>query len=71
MIWNDVHKYASKELAKGITNVADWRPATNMFIDDIVKTFGDVANVPFGIRYWLSNGDSIIYVPNRENIKDY
>ena len=32
-------------------DIADYRPAGDMYIDDIVK-----------IRFWLNNGDSVIYV---------
>ena len=38
-----------------------------MYIDDIVKVSDGEAYVPHnGIRYWLANGDSIIYVKKLE-----
>ena len=36
-------------------------------INDIVKAEDDEAYIPFGIRYWLANGDSIIYVKKQED----
>lgn len=47
-------------------DICDYRPAGDFYIDDIVKlveyekTY--YPTVPNGIRYWLNNGDSIIYV---------
>ena len=63
MTWGELEKYASAALESGITDsIDDWRPASDMYIDDIVNVVDDKAIIPFGIRYWLKNGDSIIYV---------
>ena len=47
-------------------DIADYRPAGDMYIDDIVKIIEyegkNHPTVPGGIRFWLNNGDSIIYV---------
>ena len=47
-------------------DIADYRPAGDMYIDDIVKIGeyeGQVyPTVPGGIRFWLNNGDSLIYL---------
>lgn len=47
-------------------DIADYRPAGDMYIDDIVKIReheGELySTIPQGIRFWLNNGDSIIYV---------
>lgn len=50
-------------------DIGDWRPAGDMYIDDIVK-IGEYEGtqyptIPGGIRFWLNNGDSIIYVKGR------
>ncbi len=47
--------------------VLDWRPASGFYIDDIVKIGKSDDGIqfpfcPYGIRLWLENGDSIIYV---------
>lgn len=50
-------------------DIADWRPAGDMYIDDIVKVVEyEGVNYPTisgGIRFWLNNGDSIIYVKGK------
>ena len=50
-------------------DIEDWRPAGDMYIDDIVKVIeceGQMyPTIPRGIRFWLNNGDSIIYVKGR------
>ena len=47
-------------------DIGDYRPAGDMYIDDIVKIIeyegANYPTVPRGIRFWLNNGDSIIYV---------
>lgn len=47
-------------------DIDDWRPAGDMYIEDIVKIVTDDyemhPTVPRGIRFWLKNGDSVIYV---------
>lgn len=66
MTWGELDKYAMEKLTEGINNVIDWRPAGWLYINDIVKAEDDKAFIPFGIRYWLENGDSIIYVKSQE-----
>ena len=68
--WGDIYKYVEKRLAEGITDISDWRPASDMYIDDIAK-IGAYHDEPFvyiprAVRLWLENGDSIIYV-KKEN----
>ena len=47
-------------------DIADYRPAGCVYINDIVKIDKyegrAYPTVPGGIRFWLNNGDSIIYV---------
>lgn len=62
MTWGELNKYAENELTSGIANILDWRPAAWEMIDDIVTVENDRAYVARGIRYWLANGDAIIYV---------
>lgn len=50
-------------------DIADWRPAGDMYIDDIVKVVEyegiNYPTIPGAIRFWLNNGDSIIYVKGK------
>ena len=50
-------------------DINDYRPAGDMYIEDIVKIGkynGEYyPTIPDGIRFWLNNGDSIIYVKGR------
>ena len=66
MTWGELDKYAMRKLTEGINDVIDWRPAVWLHINDIVKAEDNEAFIPFGIRYWLENGDSIIYVKAHE-----
>ena len=47
-------------------DIADYRPAGDMYIGDIVKVIEfegkHYPTIPRGIRFWLNNGDSVIYV---------
>ena len=47
-------------------DINDYRPAGDFYIDDIVKIIKhegqSYPTVPHGIRFWLNNGDSLIYV---------
>lgn len=47
-------------------DICDWRPAGDMYIDDIVDIISyegkQYPTIPNAIRFWLNNGDSIIYV---------
>ena len=68
MTWGELDKYISEKLSEGINNVIDWRPAAGIYINDIVKVSDGEAYVPCGgIRYWLENGDSIIYVKKMDD----
>lgn len=67
MTWGELNKYAEEQLTAGIGNIQDWRPADSIMISDIVKVSDGEPFVPFGIRYWLTNGDSIIYVKKQED----
>jgi hypothetical protein len=47
-------------------DIGDYRPAGDMYIDDIVKIIEyegtSYPTIPNGIRFWLNNGDSVIYI---------
>lgn len=47
-------------------DICDYRPAGDMYIDDIVHIVTyegeQYPTIPNAIRFWLNNGDSIIYV---------
>lgn len=63
MTLGEMYDEIEKKLEAGINDIVDWRPASDMYIEDIVEVFDDGgACVPNGIRIWLDNGDSIIYV---------
>ena len=50
---------------------ADYRPAGDIYIDDLCFPFvadsKDWVSIPNGIRFWLENGDSIIYVKSKKS----
>lgn len=50
-------------------HICDYRPAGDMYIDDIVQIVsfeGKIyPTIPRGIRFWLTNGDSVIYVKGK------
>lgn len=59
----ELYNYIRKQMA-GFSEeqIDDWHPAAGFYIDDIVKTDKEgCPMVPYGIRLWLTNGDSIIY----------
>lgn len=64
MTFGELDKYSKEKLEQGIHDhdIDDWRPAVWMYIEDIAKVKDGWVDFPFGIRYWLKNGDSIIYV---------
>lgn len=49
-------------------DIIDYRPAGDFYITDIVRIVEyegqPYPTVPRGIRFWLGNGDSLIYVKN-------
>lgn len=58
----ELYNYVRKQM-DGFSEeqIDDWRPAAGFYIDDIVKTDAGGSMVPYGIRLWLTNGDSVIY----------
>ena len=64
----ELYEYAKEQLNRFFfeKKVIDWRPASDFYIDDIVKIVTNEGQTfpvsPLGIRLWLENGDSIIYV---------
>jgi hypothetical protein len=73
MTLGELADYAKSQFTLNQTKVSDWRPAGDMYIDDICFPFvaegKDWVGIPNGIRFWLENGDSIIYVKNRNVVK--
>jgi len=62
----ELYKHIEKQIV-GLTKeqIINWRPAVDFYINDIVKvTDNSEPVVPYGIRIWLKNGDSIIYAFN-------
>ena len=70
MTLGELADYAKSQFTLTQTKVSDWRPAGDMYIDDICFSFvaegKDWVSIPNGIRFWLENGDSIIYVKNKK-----
>ena len=70
MTIGELANYAESQFILRHTKLSDWRPASDMYIDDLcvpVVAFGkQFVVIPYGIRFWLENGDSIIYVKNKE-----
>lgn len=63
MTFEELHNYAREQLGDVMRNEDDWRPAGDMYIEDIVHVIDTkYCTIPNGIRIWLKNGDSIIYV---------
>lgn len=66
----ELAKYAESQFILTHTQITDWRPSSDMYIDDlcipVVANGEQVVVIPYGIRFWLENGDSIIYVKNKE-----
>lgn len=69
MTQGELYDYVIGEIEKGISE-DDWRPASDMYIEDIAKIAeheGEkYVTIPNGIRLWLTNGDSLIYVKKEE-----
>lgn len=70
MTFGELADYAKSQFALTQTEISDWRPAGDMYIDDLCFPFvadsQDWVSIPNGIRFWLKNGDSIIYVKKQE-----
>lgn len=66
----ELANYAKSQFTLTQTKIADWRPAGDMYIDDLCFPFvadgKSQVNIPYGIRFWLENDDSIIYVKNKK-----
>lgn len=71
MTYGELAAYAESQFTLTQTKIADWRPAGDMYIDDLCFPFvadsKDWVSIPNGIRFWLENGDSIIYVKNKKS----
>ena len=66
MTYKEIHDYVVDQFVTNNVIQDDWRGASNMYIEDLVKIFEHegktLVSIPMGIRIWLKNGDSIIYV---------
>lgn len=67
MTWDQLHDYAAEQLGPVMDMENDWRPAVDMYLDDVLSIWIDQSHTVHvdainGIRIWLNNGDSIIYV---------
>ena len=73
MTLGELAAYAKSQFTLTQTGISDYRPAGDMYIDDICFPFvadgKDWVSIPNGIRFWLENGDSIIYVKNKKDGK--
>ena len=62
----ELYKYARSQFALPNNKVDDWRPASDMYLEDIViisEYDGSMyAKIPNGVRFYLKNGDTLIYV---------
>ena len=70
MTFGELADYAESQFTLTQTKISDWRPAGDFYIDDLCTTFVDSGkdwvSIPNGVRFWLENGDSIIYVKNKK-----
>lgn len=70
MTLGELADYAQSQFSLTQTKISDWRPAGDMYIEDLCTPFfaeGKVwVSIPNGVRFWLENGDSIIYVKNKK-----
>lgn len=70
MTYGELADYAKSQFTLTQTRIADLRPAGDMYVDDLCFPFvaegKDWVSIPNGIRFWLENGDSIIYVKNKK-----
>lgn len=55
-MWKDLFKQARECMKNKM--VEDWRPASNIFTDELKERSG--------IIMWMNNGDTIIYYPKEE-----
>lgn len=66
MNFRELAKYAMLQFSPTMAEISDWRPACDMYVEDICFPFEvegkKYVNFPNGIRFWLNNGDSIVYV---------
>lgn len=70
MTFGELADYAKSQFTLTQTKVSDWRPAGDMYVDDICFAIEEnFVSIPTGIRFWLENGDSIIYVKNKSGGK--
>lgn len=71
MTIGELADYAKSQFILTQTGISDYRPAGDMYIDDICFPFvadgKDWVSIPYGIRFWLENGDSIIYVKSKKS----
>ena len=72
--YGELADYAKSQFTLTETTINDYRPAGDFYIDDIafpVKCKGagerNYVSIPNGIRFWLKNGDSIIYVRRNDD----
>lgn len=72
MTYKEIHDYVAEQLKGSSISEDDWRPASDMYIEDLVKIIEyegkEYVSIPMGIRIWLKNGDSIIYVKKQKDI---
>ena len=70
MTYGELADYAKSQFTLTQTEISDYRPAGDIYIDDLcfssIDDWGVWFNIPNGIRFWLKNGDSIIYVKNQK-----
>ena len=74
MTYGELMKYAKEKFQLPGMKIEDYRPANSMYMDDLfvtgqTKKGETVFNIPNGIRFYLENGDSIIYVKKVEEGK--
>ena len=68
----ELYHYVENQLkAFEISDIHDWRPASDFYIEDIAKIVKTENGkqfivIPFGLRLLLNNGDSIIYIRKEE-----
>jgi len=71
MTYKEIHDYVVDQFTTNNIVQDDWRPASDMYIEDLVKIIEyegkEYVSIPMGIRIWLKNGDSIIYVKKQED----
>lgn len=62
----ELYKYSRKQFGLQSNKVDDWRPASDMYLEDLViisEYDGKMyAKFPNGVRLDLENGDTIIYI---------